>query len=218
MTTALCLQCGSSKFGALCPCPRCGAGSTGDVQLDIAFSDHHLSHKTIDGLGKVIEVIGGACDEPPVCFWTFIRYVSRNHPGILTAEPPAELAERVDSLLSRLTFPPVEVEPGLRVPSGDGRCDDDSITIELDRSLADAVRSAQRETPLLWTVDARLMDGSHRGPFFLICDDARAVLIGKRGTSASGLKPSDVVAVRRRFSLVAPFRKREWIQAIANLD
>ena len=39
MTQALCLHCGEIKFGALCPCPQCQADSTGNVDLDIAFSD-----------------------------------------------------------------------------------------------------------------------------------------------------------------------------------
>ena len=47
MTWALCLNCGEKKFGAICPCPSCQAESTGDINLDIAFSDHHMSVETI---------------------------------------------------------------------------------------------------------------------------------------------------------------------------
>ena len=58
MTWALCLTCGDVKFGAICPCPNCGVSSTGNMQLDIAFSDHHLSRRTLDELGAVVAEIG----------------------------------------------------------------------------------------------------------------------------------------------------------------
>jgi len=46
VTWALCLNCGEVKFGAICPCPKCNVESTGDMNLDIAFSDHHMAKET----------------------------------------------------------------------------------------------------------------------------------------------------------------------------
>jgi len=39
MSLALCFNCGNVKFGALCECDKCGIASTGDMDLDILFSD-----------------------------------------------------------------------------------------------------------------------------------------------------------------------------------
>ena len=38
MTMALCFNCGDIKFGAICPCPKCQAESSGDMELDIRAS------------------------------------------------------------------------------------------------------------------------------------------------------------------------------------
>jgi hypothetical protein len=43
MTWALCLNRGETKFGAIRPCRSCKTASTGDMSLDIAFSDHHVA-------------------------------------------------------------------------------------------------------------------------------------------------------------------------------
>ncbi len=40
MTTALCLNCGALKFGALCPCPECDAETCGNREYDLFFTDH----------------------------------------------------------------------------------------------------------------------------------------------------------------------------------
>src|SRR3712207_2549830 len=98
MTMALCFNCGETKFGAICPCPKCGVASTGDVQLDIAFSDHHMSKKTIAAFGDAVRAIAAVEADPPVRFWTFIAFVSRRHGDeILKADVPPELAERVEA-------------------------------------------------------------------------------------------------------------------------
>jgi hypothetical protein len=51
MTMALCLYCGKTKFGALVPCPYCHIKGTGNIMLDIKFSDHHFSNHTLLALG-----------------------------------------------------------------------------------------------------------------------------------------------------------------------
>ena len=135
---ALCMNCGTVKFGAICPCAECGVASTGDMRLDIAFSDHHLSTRTLKQLGAVVKALREpaepdtrAHDAQPddaekrdaVRFWAFISYVSRNHPSILTADPPPELAAAVNDLLGRKrgTLPAVELEDGRRPAADSGQ-------------------------------------------------------------------------------------------------
>lgn len=111
MTWALCFNCGEVKFGAICPCPKCDVKSTGDMNLDIAFSDHNLSKATLEDFGKVVAAIHAASDDDELCFWTFIRYVSINHPSILGVKLEPEAAQKCDALLARITLPPVTVTP-----------------------------------------------------------------------------------------------------------
>ena len=65
MTIALCFNCGHMKFGAICPCPECRIASTGNMNLDIAFSDHWMSVDTIRAFGEVIRAIRRVCDDDP---------------------------------------------------------------------------------------------------------------------------------------------------------
>ncbi len=115
MTVALCLSCGSTKWGALCPCPACQAGPTGDFSLDVAFSDHRLSAATLEQFGAVIKAIATRTDDPELRFWSFIEYVSRNHPNILSVELKPEVREQVAAVLSGLEVPPVQVRPPPRL-------------------------------------------------------------------------------------------------------
>lgn len=114
MTWALCLNCGETKFGALCPCPACQAGSTGDIALDIAFSDHHMSVETIREFGAVIRAIGLACDDDQLRFWSFIDFVSTHHPEILRVELAPDEAARCAEVLARAHPPPVVVRESER--------------------------------------------------------------------------------------------------------
>jgi hypothetical protein len=114
MTWALCLNCGEVKFGAICPCPKCEVSSTGDMNLDIAFSDHHVSKKSLEDLGKVVAAIHQASDDGDLSFWTFIRYISVRHPSILGVNLPPETQAKCDALLQRVNLPPVEVSPSGR--------------------------------------------------------------------------------------------------------
>ena len=54
MTWALCFNCGELKFGAYCPCPECQVASTGDMNLDLLFSDHYLTRATLGALGEMV--------------------------------------------------------------------------------------------------------------------------------------------------------------------
>lgn len=113
MTVALCLQCGSTKIGALCNCPACGAGSTGNFDLDITFSDHNLSPSALKQFGKVIRAIAARTDDPELRFYTFLAYVTRHHPEVLSAKLEPEMAKRADALLAEMNLPPVKVRKPL---------------------------------------------------------------------------------------------------------
>lgn len=115
MTWALCLNCGDTKFGALCPCPACQAGSTGDVNLDIAFSDHYMAVETIKEFGEVVRAIRRVCDEDQLRFWSFIAFISSHHPEILNVELTPDAAGRCAEVLERAKPPPVIVREAERV-------------------------------------------------------------------------------------------------------
>jgi hypothetical protein len=112
MTKALCLFCGGSKFGALNPCPDCQSGSTGNMNLDILFSDHHLHSDTIDQLGQVIKTINVATQDADLRQQSFLVYVSENHPGVWQVSPDAAWAVEASAFLRTLSLPPVELRPG----------------------------------------------------------------------------------------------------------
>jgi hypothetical protein len=114
MTWALCFHCGATKFGAICPCPECAHASTGDMNLDIAFSDHWLSEATLKAFGAVVASIRRVCDDDQLRFWSFIHYVSTRHPEVLTVNMPAEQRERCEDVVARADPPPVNVEESER--------------------------------------------------------------------------------------------------------
>ncbi len=86
MTDALCLSCGDIKFGAFLECESCSAGSTGNIDLDIVFTDHHYSIETLQEFGAVIKKIHTQSEDDNICYLTFIAYISENHPSILSIE------------------------------------------------------------------------------------------------------------------------------------
>ena len=110
MTWALCFNCGGTKFGAICPCPDCDVASSGDMELDIAFSDHHMSVDTLKSFGEVVRSIRQVCDDDALRFWSFIRYVSTNHSDILGVTLEPELQTRCDAVLAHAQPTPVVVE------------------------------------------------------------------------------------------------------------
>lgn len=114
MTWALCLSCGQVKWGAICACPRCQVESTGNMELDITFSDHRIDRETLEELGAVVESIHEASDDRELCFYTFIHYVSVNYPEILAAELKPEARARVEEFLTRLSLPVVTIRPSPR--------------------------------------------------------------------------------------------------------
>jgi hypothetical protein len=114
MTMALCFNCGHTKFGAIVPCPECKVGSTGDMNLDIAFSDHRMSVATIGAFGEVVRAIRRVCEDDQLRFWAFIRFVSVNYGDILGVQMPPGQAAECDAVLARAHPPPVTVEESER--------------------------------------------------------------------------------------------------------
>jgi hypothetical protein len=125
MTMALCFSCGNVKWGAIVPCDECGIGSTGEMGLDILFSDHHMAVSTLEQFGQIVKRINREVIDEEVRFWTFLYYGSQVHSDLLKSEPPGEIAEQVKALYHRLEFPDVKVLPGrhglrdLSGPAGD---------------------------------------------------------------------------------------------------
>lgn len=109
MTMALCFYCGEVKFGAICPCPKCGNKSTGDMSLDIAFSDHHLKVDTLKEFGEVVRTIQAVDGDPRLKFWAFIEYVSQHHPTILHVDLKPEVKADIEQLMDGIVLPEVTV-------------------------------------------------------------------------------------------------------------
>jgi len=121
MTMALCFTCGHVKFGAIVACPECRINSTGDMGLDILFSDHHMAESTLAQFGQIVKLINRNTEDPQVRFWTFMHYVTLNHSDLLSAGLPEEIAEQVKSVYASLEFPPVEILPGRRGPAANAK-------------------------------------------------------------------------------------------------
>jgi hypothetical protein len=73
--------------------------------LDIAFSDHNMAKQALEEFGAVVAAIHRASEDAELCFWTFIRYVSKNHPSILHVDLKPEMLARVEALLKGIDLP-----------------------------------------------------------------------------------------------------------------
>jgi hypothetical protein len=118
MTWAMCLNCGDIKGGALIPCSKCEAPATGNLALDIAFSDHRIPREKLLELGSVVSEIHRICKDESLCLWTFLQYVTLHHPSILEINLEAEAKVAVAGVLSQLNTPPLTVSPRLRPHAG----------------------------------------------------------------------------------------------------
>jgi hypothetical protein len=98
------------KWGAIVPCPECNVGSTGDINLDIAFSDHRMSVSTLTAFGEVVMAIRRVCEDDRRRFWSFIRFVSANHSDILGVQMSLEEAAACDAVLASADPPRVVAE------------------------------------------------------------------------------------------------------------
>jgi hypothetical protein len=111
MTWALCFNCGEVKFGAICPCPKCSVPSTGNMNLDIAFSDHNMARETLEEFGSVVAALHRATNDDQTCFWAFMHFVSKNHPSILGVQLEPDVLARVGPLVAGLQLPAVTLRP-----------------------------------------------------------------------------------------------------------
>jgi hypothetical protein len=210
MTLALCFTCGETKFGAICPCTKCGVPSTGDMSLDIAFSDHNMSVKTLEDYGNVVRELNRRTQEPAVRFWTFIKFVSDSPDAILHAEPPAELRERIEHVLSLGPLPEVKVE---KSPQFLHQQNEKERTFEIALPPEMAARVAQAFHPGefggVWTVDVELTDGQILSGFRIGIFEGAAFL--SKHDKKNEFTPDQLKAVRQPFSVLHPFRARPWI-------
>ena len=114
MTWALCSYCGAIKFGALCKCPECGCGSSGNMDLDIQFSDHYLERSTLEGFGSIIKRIKDICDDNQTRALVFLYYVYKNYPKIIGEFNLNNISlgqkARMFAILSKLDLPRIEVK------------------------------------------------------------------------------------------------------------
>lgn len=106
---ALCFSCGNVKFGALCPCDACESGPTGNIELDIHFSDHLYAVETLEAFGEVIRSIRRVCDDDRLCFHAFLLYISENHGEILKVQFEPRATALCASVLKKARPPKVEV-------------------------------------------------------------------------------------------------------------
>lgn len=80
MTWAMCLKCGEIKGGALIPCSKCESPATGNLALDLAFSDHRMAREQLLELGLIVGEIHRVCEDESLCLWTLLQYeIGRAH-------------------------------------------------------------------------------------------------------------------------------------------
>lgn len=117
MTQALCLRCGTRKFGALLACSRCGAAPVFPVDLNLLFSDHALAVSTLDDFGQALVALAAVCLDggpdggtdhalPMKCF---LHWVAQRWPDLLSIQLQADERLALDALIARAALPPVKV-------------------------------------------------------------------------------------------------------------
>jgi hypothetical protein len=85
------------------------------MNLDITFSDHHMSEATLKAFGDVVRSLRKVCDEDDLRFWTFIYYVAKHHPDILSLTLVPDQEDRCATILAKANIPPVTVAEVKRV-------------------------------------------------------------------------------------------------------
>ncbi len=202
MTTALCLRCGSTKFGALCPCRKCGIGPTDRIELDLLFCDHQLSVSTLEQFGSVIKAIRAVSDDPQVCFWTFIRFVSEHPSALLKADVSDEIAQDVDEVIKKAQFPAIRVEKRQRETSADA-----GSVIDFPESLFQ-LYCLRYPFKYLAHVEVMFADGAVLQLCSIMKMDDEVQLFCPRDKIAIDRK---IVAVRPRAGCLGWFRRQPWI-------
>ncbi len=83
----------------------CQTETSGNLEIDIMFSDHTISTNALRDLGVVVKAIHEVSDDPVECYWAFFQYVSVNHPSILTITLEDDMPQRVCRILDTITLP-----------------------------------------------------------------------------------------------------------------
>jgi len=205
MTTALCFNCGETKFGAWCPCGNCGVESSGDRNLDILFSDHQMTVATLNRFGGIIKQLAQQCDDPQVRFWAFISYLSSHPAKLLTATPPSEIADQVAKVLTAAKLPIVEAD--LKSPDEDTGPPQKTIPIPepllrafLTRNQFDWIQAVQvrRRDGVVFNGVLIDLDGA---PQFMLREDIE-------------LLPQEITAIRvAPGCLIGWFIRPKWVEA-----
>lgn len=67
MTMAVCFKCGEIKFGAFCPCEKCGQmpQSEDDRIISMAMTDHYFDMTTLKQIGEATKKNGKPPDLAP---------------------------------------------------------------------------------------------------------------------------------------------------------
>jgi hypothetical protein len=207
VTMALCMACGATKFGALLPCAKCHSGPSGDVQLDILFTDHRFAVETLEEFGNVIRAIREVETDPPAVFWSFIAYVSRDHGELLQATPPPALAQRVAKVLEGRTFPPVVLRTSPHALARPPSAERPTQTIELDDAMFEAFR-ARNPFELIVAVEVRQRNGVVRAAH-LIDEGVRREMVIDGGEP---ILADDIAALRRKPGWLPWRRNPLWVE------
>jgi hypothetical protein len=174
--------------------------------LDILFSDHVMSAKSLEQFGQVIQAIHRVTEDPAVRFWAFIVYVSKHPAQLLSAEPPLALAQDVQLALERAELPRVEVEPGRRKEEF---CNGPSPTA-LDVSPALFTAYYSRHQPFRYTqVDLLLRDGRIVRSCLLSNDREGGKALVRSPARFVG---EDIVAIRSPPGCFGWFSRPAWIR------
>lgn len=66
MTHAVCIRCGTEKFGAWTPCPQCRftPETDEDMAKSVILTDHHINHEGLKQVAALLQS-GGEFDYPP---------------------------------------------------------------------------------------------------------------------------------------------------------
>ena len=110
MTIALCFKCGDKKFGALLECQKCSADPTGNVSLDILFTDRNFSDQTLSEFRNVIKAIALASDNDALSFSAFLLYISNNHNDRLQVNYDDQKTTLCKALLEKAKVPLITIE------------------------------------------------------------------------------------------------------------
>jgi hypothetical protein len=105
-------------------------------QPSLLFTDHNFSVQTLNNFGEIMKIISTAFPDVEERSTAFLKYVSDNHPSLVSANMPNEIYRRLGKTMSRLKLPVFELEKAgdLAQDSGD-RCAEQSLMGKLKKLL-----------------------------------------------------------------------------------